>query len=164
MAGMMRAVKKICIALVFLGVSCAPVFAWEGYVTKIKDGDSFNVRKGNRIYGVRLYGVDSPEYRQSCWREASGFTRSLIQGETVTIIPMDTDQYGRIVALVRIQGRLLNSELVRNGLAWVYPKYCHAQPLCREMRALEQSAQRQGLGLWRKRGPIPPWLWRRSRR
>jgi endonuclease YncB( thermonuclease family) len=59
-----------------------------------------------------------------------------------------------MVALVRKQGGLLNSELVRNGLAWVYPRYCHAQPLCTELELLERGARRQRLGLWREKAPM----------
>lgn len=157
------AVKIFIIVLAFITLSCSLAPAWEGYVAATPDGDSLKIKKGHRIYEIRLYGIDSPEYGQSCWQEASGFTRTLVQGERVIVEPLDTDRYGRIVALVRKQGHLLNSELVRNGLAWVYPQYCQAQPLCSDMKVMERTAQKQGIGLWRERSPTPPWLWRRGR-
>jgi len=151
------------IALVVLALTCSSASAWEGYVTATPDGDSLKVKRGDRIYEIRLYGIDCPEYGQSYWRDAGGFTRSLVLGERVSIEALDTDRYGRIVALVRKQGKLLNGELVGNGLAWVYPRYCHAQPLCNDLELLERDARRQRLGLWRERAPQPPWSWRRGR-
>lgn len=154
------AAKGFFVTLFLLKLHSSPAHAWEGSVTRVLDGDSLEVQKTGQIYSIRLYGIDSPEYGQPCWREAKRLTRSLVLGETVTIDPMDADRYGRIVALVRKQGQLINSELVRNGLAWVYSRYCRAQPLCSDMKVLEQNARNQGLGLWREREPLPPWSWK----
>jgi micrococcal nuclease len=144
-------------------LGCLPAWAWEGYVTGTADGDSFKVAKGKggRAYEVRLYGIDSPEYGQPNWQEARALTKKLVLGKFVNIEPLDTDRYGRIIALVRQQGQLVNSELVRNGLAWVYPQYCQAQPLCNDLKVLEQAARKQRLGVWREKAPTPPWQWRR---
>lgn len=150
----------VAVVLIYF-LSCLSVFAWDGYVTKVLDGDSLRVRKGNRVYEIRIYGIDSPEYGQACWQEARALARVLVLGKRVTIESLDLDRYGRIVALVSNQGQLVNSELVRNGLAWVYPRYCQKQPLCSDMKSLEQAAKEQGLGLWREQSPMPPWLWKR---
>jgi len=136
------------------------VRAWEGVVVAVPDGDSLTVNQGGRVHHVRLYGIDSPEYGQVCWTEARGLTRELTMGRRVNVEPKDTDRYGRIVALVWSQGRLVNSELVRKGQAWVYPRYCREQPLCRDMNSLEQSAKDARLGIWHDRNPTPPWSWR----
>jgi len=50
----------VAVVLIYF-LSCLSAFAWEGYVTKALDGDSLRVRKGNRVYEIRLYGIDSPE-------------------------------------------------------------------------------------------------------
>jgi endonuclease YncB( thermonuclease family) len=142
---------------------CASARAWEGVVVAVPDGDSLTVDRGGRVHHLRLYGIDSPEYGQACWREARGLTREITMGRRVSVESMDTDRYGRIVALVWSQGRLVNSELVREGQAWVYPRYCRQQPLCADMNGLEQSAKAARLGVWRERNPKPPWSWRYSR-
>jgi endonuclease YncB( thermonuclease family) len=157
-------IKGFFVTILFNLLICWSVWAWEGYVAGVPDGDSLTINQGGLVYEIRLYGIDCPEYGQSYWREARGFTRALALGETVGVEPMDTDQYGRVVALVWEQGQLVNSALVRNGLAWVYPRYCQAQPLCNEMKASEQNARKQGLGLWREKEPLAPWLWRQGRR
>jgi endonuclease YncB( thermonuclease family) len=38
----------------------------------------------------------------------------------------------------------VNAELVRDGAAWVYPKYCHDP----ELYGLEQDAMEAQRGLW----------------
>ena len=138
--------------------------AWEGTVTRVLDGDSLRINQGGQIVTVRLYGIDSPEYGQPLWRVAKDAASHLVQGKNVTVEPFDTDRYGRIVALVGVRGRSVNGELIRLGMAWVYPHYCKAQPLCRNLEELEQAARVRKLGIWKDRNPVPPWVWKHSKR
>jgi micrococcal nuclease len=135
---------------------------WEAKVVRVADGDSLEVEKDGQRYRIRLYGIDSPEYGQPGGQEAGRFTRTMVMSRTVTMKTMDKDRYGRTVALVWSGGRLVNRELVRNGWAWVYPKYCREQPLCKDLEALERGARKQELGLWREQNPLPPWRWKRA--
>lgn len=141
----------------------APATAWEGAVTWVVDGDSLQVRHGDELVTVRLYGIDCPEYGQAQWREAKEAARAMIQNKKVGVTPVDMDRYGRVVALVDYRGRLVNSELVRRGMAWVYTHYCKAQPLCHTLEALEQQARDQRLGIWKERSPMPPWVWKHGK-
>ncbi|MDD2465094.1 MAG: thermonuclease family protein [Desulfobulbus sp.] len=147
--------------VVFIGLYSSAL-AFDAEVTRILDGDSFRVRQGHTITEIRLYGIDCPEYRQAGWKQAKKMTQTLLGKGTIEIQPMDTDRYGRTVALVRTQGRLVNAELVRTGWAWVYRRYCHAQPLCRELENFEQEAQNGRRGIWQKNPPTPPWVWKRQ--
>ncbi len=153
--------KILVIACLFFLCSSHPALAWHGYVVKVLDGDSLRVKRGTKIYEVRLYGVDTPEYKQPYGGRAKRFTKSRTWKKTVTIEPMDVDRYGRIVALVKSRGRLVNRELVRDGLAWVYPKYCKSQPLCKDMQKDEERARKHRRGLWKEKKPIAPWEWKR---
>jgi len=146
------------------GLFCNTALAWHGYVVKVLDGDSLRVKRGNKFYEIRLYGIDTPEYKQSYGKKAKRFTKSRTYKKTVTIEPRDVDRYGRIVALVKSQGRLVNRELVRDGLAWVYPKYCLEQPLCQEMKKEEARARRERRGLWKEKNPLSPWQWKRLKK
>ena len=85
--------------------------------------------------------------------------------ELVEVDVLDTDRYGREVALVYIEGdgECLNEELVRAGYAWVYERYCHIQD-CDHWQTLERRARRTDRGLWVQDDPIPPWEWRRGNR
>jgi endonuclease YncB( thermonuclease family) len=81
--------------------------------------------------------------------------------QRLQVEPLETDRYGRTVALVRLpDGTLLNEALVAEGLAWVYDAYCHEE-LCQRLRELEQQARREKRGLWAEAEPTPPSEWRR---
>jgi endonuclease YncB( thermonuclease family) len=157
---MQRPFLCIGITLLIVFTWSVPASAWDGRVTKVLDGDSFRVRHGRTITNIRLYGIDTPEYGQTGWQRAKQKTSALVKGARVSIQPMDVDRYGRTVALVSIGGQLLNAELVRGGWAWVYPRYCHAQPLCRQMKILEKDARTYRRGIWQQKHPVPPWVWK----
>lgn len=141
-----------------------PASAWEGVVVKVLDGDSMQIKRDGRIYEIRLYGIDAPEYRQPYSSKAKQFVKRLALRQPAAVEKMDVDRYGRIVALVFVQDKLVNRELVRAGLAWQYPRYCRRQPLCAELAALEKTARRQRRGLWRDPHPVSPWEWKRRER
>ena len=62
--------------------------------------------------------------------------------------PVTTDRHGRTVAFVRVGATLVNKELIRQGLAWVFTRYCD-RPICQGWKKLEVEArharQRHGL-------------------
>ncbi len=157
-------IRIVNLILFFLVVSATPGCAWHAQVIKVLDGDSIVVRRGGKTYEIRLYGIDAPEYRQAYSNKAKQYTKRLTYRRTVSLSTKDVDRYGRLVALVRCQGRLVNRELVRNGLAWVYPKYCRIPSLCRELKKLERQARKQRRGLWKQKHPVSPWEWKRRKR
>ena len=130
-------------------------------VTRVFDGDSFEALYDNKVpvgKGVRLFGVDAPEKGQPYYLIARDFTSKLIYQKNVTIIPRDTDKYGRVVADVILpDGRSLNEELVKAGLAWWYRQYA---PDNKKLAGLEAAARTGKAGLWSESNPIPPWDWR----
>ena len=152
-----KAMRTVGLAVVMFFHFCGTVLAWEGVVTRILDGDSFQVRQGRNTMTIRLYGIDCPEYQQPGGQRAKKLTSALVKGRRVEILPMDTDRYGRIVAVVRFGGMVLNGELVRSGWAWVYPRYCTSPALCNQWQAWEQEARRSRQGIWREASPEPPW-------
>ncbi len=110
---------------------------------------------------IRLHGIDCPEKRQAFGNRAKQFTSKLVFGNTVTVQVMDRDRYGRTVGVVLLpDGRSLNHELVRAGLAWMYRRYTNDQSLS----DLEEEARVARRGLWADRNPIPPWEWRSMRK
>ena len=71
----------------------------------------------------------------------------------------DVDRYKRTVAeIILPDGRNLNRELVRAGLAWWYQRYARHEPVLAELEVEARAAQR---GLWADRNPIPPWEFRK---
>ena len=141
--------------------SCS-VLAWQGDVVKVLDGDSIRVRKNNEIIEIRLYGIDCPEWKQDYGNRAKRFTKARLLHKNVGVEPRDVDRYDRIVSLVTHDGHLINRELVANGLAWVYTKYCREEPLCTELHSLEQEARKQRRGLWKDKNAMSPSQWKRK--
>jgi len=48
----------------------------------------------------------------------------LVFSKVVDVEPVTRDRYGRTVAFVRVGDTLVNEELIRQGLAWVFTRYC----------------------------------------
>jgi hypothetical protein len=57
-------------------------------------------------------------------------------------------------------GRNLNQEIVRAGLAWWYQQYARRETVLRD---LEQEARAAKRGLWIDPKPVAPWEWRKGR-
>lgn len=155
--------RKFAALLVSTLVLAGGFFFCKGKVLQVIDGDTVvALTSAGTIEKIRLYGIDCPEARQAGGREAAAFARDLLLFAPVSISVVETDQYGRSVAVVRLQdGRLANAELVGSGHAWVYRNYCK-EAVCASWYARERHAKKQGLGLWRRNNPVPPWQWRRT--
>ena len=145
-------------------VTLAPAFtmaAFRGKVVGVADGDTITALRDDKTTSrIRLHGIDAPEKGQPFGNRAKQYASELTFGNIVTVEPTDRDQYGRIVADVRLpDGRSLNREMVRAGLAWWYRRYSHDPELAR----LEAEARAARRGLWADPHPVPPWEWRRAR-
>ncbi len=157
---------NLCLVLLYCCIMmlafCLPAWAWPGKVVAIIDGDSLVVRAKNKDHEIRLYGIDAPEFVQPSGKKAKHYLESTASGKVVTVLPLARDSYGRVVALVRRGNKLVNRELVKDGWAWVYSRYCRKEPLCSNLARLEGEARNQGLGLWQEQKPVAPWSWRRE--
>lgn len=136
----------------------------SGHVVKIIDGDSIVVDTGFKTLEVRLWGIDTPEYRQAYSKASKKYTIALLENSDIDLVVKDWDDYGRMVAMVKMgDGRYANEELVKAGYAWVHTYYCK-EPVCREWKKSEKLARLEQRGLWRGRNPIAPWVWKRKHR
>lgn len=153
------------ITLVFLLSLPVHIWAWSGEVVSITDGDTITVlnSKAQKNVKIWLYGIDTPEKGQAFGKKAKQFTSKMVFGKAVEVHRMDTDRYGRTVALVSVDKQLLNKELVKAGLAWVYDRYC-SEPICESWRNFQLRARMDKRGLWSDPDRIPPWEYRRKRR
>jgi endonuclease YncB( thermonuclease family) len=132
-------------------------------VTGVADGDTITVLRDKQPQKIRLYGIDCPEKRQPFGKKAKQFTSDMVFGKTVEVEPVATDRYGRTVAFVRVENITVNEELIKEGLGWVYIRYCKL-PLCAEWQGLQLAAQDEKRGLWGDPAEIPPWEFRRQKR
>jgi micrococcal nuclease len=58
-------------------------------------------------------------------------------------------------ASVRLSDTLVNEELIRQGLAWVFSRYCD-RPICHQWKAVEEEARKARRGLWSMPNPVAP--------
>lgn len=95
---------------------------------RVVDGDTLEWQ-GKR---VRLFGIDAPEKRQSCDRNGQSWDCGLwsatmlaraVQSGPVTCDRMNTDRYGRMVAICTAAGVDLARAQVRAGAAQAYTRY-----------------------------------------
>ena len=145
----------------FLSFS-STVFAIKQFtakVTKIIDGDSLKVRNGKKVYEIRLYGIDAPEYDQPYASKARKLVKRRILGKRVNIDPVEWDKYHRLVAIVSYKDEAINERLLRYGLAWYYPKYCKMS-FCRSWKKIGKKAKKEKQNIWSYSDPVAPWKWR----
>jgi micrococcal nuclease len=133
---------------------------FSGTVRKVIDGDSLLITAGGQNIEVRLYGLDAPEYNQPFSDEAKNYIRQWIGWQRVMVYPEYVDSYRRTVAIIVKGEQVLNRDLVKSGLAWVYPRYCQKE-VCKTWTAMEEAARKEKKGLWLDLKPIAPWKWKR---
>ena len=146
------------LAAVAAAALCAEDFA--GKVVAISDGDTIRVMHNGASERIRLWGIDCPEMKQPFGTRAKQFTGDLAFGQVVTVKVHDIDRYKRTVGEVMLpDGRNLNQEIVRAGLAWWYQQYARSETVLRD---LEQEARAAKRGLWVDPKPAEPWEWRKA--
>ena len=111
-----------CLLLALMLLTPTLTWSWSGEVVGITDGDTITVLNSKTLKDVkiRLYGIDCPEGGQAFSKRARQFTSKMVYGKVVEVKVMDTDRYGRTMAMIYADKTLLNEELVKVGLAWVY--------------------------------------------
>ncbi|MFZ3046822.1 MAG: thermonuclease family protein [Desulfatirhabdiaceae bacterium] len=146
---------KYALIFIFLTLSLPSQAALTGQVVGISDGDTITILDSTRTqHKIRLWGIDCPEGHQDFGSKAKKFTSNLVFGKTVSVMPEDTDRYGRTVGTVMIDGKTLNEELIKAGFAWVFIRYCN-KPVCEQWKRYEEAARRGRVGLWAQSNAIP---------
>jgi micrococcal nuclease len=127
-------------------------------VGRVVDGDTLLLSNGAR---VRLIGADTPEtvkpnHPVEPWgKEATQFTREFVAGGEVRLEfdREEKDKYGRFLAYVWVDDRMLNEELIRAGLARAEPQYRYAAAMKRRFMRAEAEARKAGHGIWSGAAP-----------
>ena len=136
------------------GISPLPQHA---LVRRVVDGDTIQLLDGRL---VRYIGIDTPELRRregSRWvmdpepfaLAATEANRRLVEGKTVRLEydVQPRDRYGRLLAYVYVDERMVNAELLETGYAHLLtipPDVRYAE----EFRRLAAGARREHRGLW----------------
>ena len=143
----------------YAAVSPTPsVSQFSGKVVSVLDGDTIEVLYNRRARRIRLNGIDAPEKGQAFGQKAKQFVSEQAFGKEVTVRTFGLDKYGRTIGEVFLpDGRMLNEELVREGLAWWYRKYAPGNVT---LEKLETEAREAKRNLWSHKKPVPPWVYR----
>ncbi len=139
----------------------------RGRVVAVSDGDTVTLLDGDQIrHKIRLAGIDAPESRQPYGQLSRRSLSELVEGQWVQVHYDKSDRYGRLVGKLEIDGRDVNLEQLRRGLAWHYKQYQNEQSAAdRQIYAVtEQQAQLAQRGLWRDAQPQAPWDYRAALR
>lgn len=114
-------------------------------LTRTIDGDTIETTLGK----IRLLGINTPEKKQAYYEEAKNFLKQY-EGKEIEIerTAEDKDKYGRLLRYAFYNGKFLNAEILRNGLAnfYVYTEDKYTETL----KKAEEEAQEQENGIWKK--------------
>ena len=149
--------KKIILFILF----SISIMATSYKVLKVGDGDTITIQMDGEKKKIRLYGIDTPEINQSFGTEAKQFLSDQILNKEVEIEVKDTDRYKRLVAIVYLNNKSMNELLLKEGWAWWYEAYAKKEYKYKE---LQEEAQKRKRGMWRNKGNIPPWEFRKLRK
>jgi micrococcal nuclease len=153
--------KILFLALVGLFLS-GSLWAQENEAVKVYSIDDPNhliviARNGQKIK-ISWWGIDCPSYAQPQGSEVYQYLRHHVKGKKVQLEILGRNAKG--VLLVKISladGRVVNEELLRLGLAWAAERTSHNPYL-----ELQEQAHAAGIGLWQEETPISPWAFRRQ--
>jgi len=123
----------------------------------IVDGDSLVVQNPkDQVINLRIRGIDAPEYGQEGFWEAKNALESLTEGKDITIIDPETDNYGRTIATIEVEGQSIAKSLTEEGLS--YPSKFNRD---QEIERASQKAKTSRKGIWgRNTQQDKPWDFR----
>ena len=142
-------------------------------VIYVTDGDTVMVRDANRRkHAVRIVSIDAPEKGrrgkpgQRYSEKSRQHLAELVDKRRVNLVTSGRDDYGRVLARVWIGDMDVGLAQVCAGYAWVFEAFVDDLPVAEQQvyRGCEAEARSNRRGLWRDTQPMPPWVWRHTRR
>lgn len=124
-------------------------------LSKCTDGDTAHFLIDGKDKTVRFLAINAPEYtkeKEPFGKEASEYVCNTLTNAKKIQLEFDdgsdeTDKYGRVLAWVYADGKLLQRELVKQGLAevkYIYGDYAYTD----ELKELEKEAKAKKLAMW----------------
>lgn len=126
---------------------------FQAQCINVVDGDTVDVGAGQATYRVRLAYIDAPELAQPFGPEAREFLTRRCMGKPVLVTQRGRDKWGRLLAVIDVNGSDLSQAMVGSGMAWSYGQ---------ELAALELPTRARRLGLWTDGSAVPPWVYRKE--
>lgn len=147
----------ICIALL-CAAGLTQAVEFSGKVIAVMDGDTLMVMQGRKPVKVRLAEIDAPEKAQPYGMASQQSLSKMVMGKQIQVKSRAIDDYGRMVAMLSIDGLNVNHEQVRRGMAWEYSRFHNNHVVL----ALQHEAQLDKRGLWAGEDTMEPAQWRKQ--
>jgi len=148
----------------------------HGMVVNVSDGDHLTVNNNGTEIFVRLYGIDAPEISKVRRKDKSQSKHgqpfagkafmelsNKVLHRQVTLEIMRTDHHEQVIAVVFLENRNINLEMVTAGWAWA-SRSSKKHPEQLEYQEAEKHARSERTGLWSQNDPLPPWEFRKQRK
>ena len=141
--------KKFGFAVLTAGTIAAGVFGFSHYVDPyeqidyVVDGDTFFLAANKQA--VRLYGLDAPELENCYGEQAQQKLASLLKKKKVQLKEPLVDGLRRVLALVYVDGELINEQMLKEGYAWYDSHPGSGQDV---MKAAGEYAKTNRLGIY----------------
>jgi len=156
------------IAALVVAATLGPASASDYKCNRVLDGDTIQIVGYNTEITLRLFAIDAPETSkkkhdpgQPFGQAASRHLAGLVLNKTVQFKNCGTDRYGRTLAVVFVDGKDVNIDLLKAGLAEVYRGTPGTGPQMALYREAEKEARVAGRGMWAlKENYISPKEWR----
>ena len=132
-----------------------------GRVVKVSDGDTITILDSSKTqHKIRLHGIDAPEKKQAFGNASRKFLAGLVANREVRVAWSKRDRYQRILGTVFVDGKDVNLEMLKVGMAWHYKKY-DSTPAYAQAESEARAAKR---GLWQEKNPTEPEEFRKAKR
>jgi micrococcal nuclease len=103
------------------GATFAETRVIEGTVTRVSDGDTLwlQLQSGARApVKLRLQGIDAPERCQPWGEQSRAALAARVLQRHVAVSTKSSDDYGRVLGLLSLDGEDINAWMVAQGHAW----------------------------------------------
>ena len=149
---------------------CSNLSAAQYKCTRVTDGDTITVTQNGFKTTIRLVGIDAPEKSRKKHEPGQPFSQAstkylagMVLNKNVDIVSYGNDRYGRTLGVVYVDGKNVNLEMVKAGLAEVYrgkpaPGFDNDP-----YQKAEDAARSAGKGMWSLGDKyISPKEWRKT--
>ncbi len=146
------------LSLVLSGIIAAGLFGFrydrvdKVRVKDVESGDTFIVMWQGKLIKAHLIGIDAPDKDEPLFEEAKKALSELIKDKLVQL-KFDNkdsrpqfDQVGRWICIAYIDGKCINEEMVKKGLARVDKRNPCSK--LKDVESIENKARVQKLGIW----------------
>lgn len=126
-------------------------------VDHVIDGDTVKVTIGNQEETIRMLLIDTPESVhptkpvQPFGKEASNYLKEMLPNGTKVELEYDVekrDKYGRLLAYIWLDGKMMNEVLVEKGFARVAYIYEPNTKYETRLKKAEETAKKEEIGIW----------------